>query len=466
MCPGQLAERRERMERAASFAARCASCLSRESRRLMRILSWIPSGVHLSPWAKREALLLSLLFLLNSFFFSAWPQLGQVAARPWLLLAWLYGLAMLVPLVWRDRAPVTVFIIQLVLTVAAWPFMPLYTPVVGIPVALYAVSVHCASSISLLALLACSVPIGLAAASTLRTRHPAEGIQVFISTSVVLLIVAVGAWSQGRVTGAIQRHLQHLEREREATRDAELLVTERRRIAREIHNTVSTAVTAIILQAGAARAADTDLARVRQALALIQTTAKQAMDELRGLLGLLKASDPTADPAGIGELGSQPGLADLNALLTKLRDTGMPVTTHVEGTSRNLDRSVDLAAYRIVQEGLTNALKYGGEDSNPCLRLVWETHSLLIQIDNEIHPAGAQRRETLACGHGLDGLREQAHAVGGDLHVGPHHTNGWRLAAALPLADTARSRSYAQPRDPAAPRDSSEERGDQGKVST
>jgi signal transduction histidine kinase len=228
-----------------------------------------------------------------------------------------------------------------------------------------------------------------------------------------------------------------------------------------VHNTVSTAVTVIVLQAaGASRVADTDLARVREALAHIQTTARQAMEELRRLLGLLKASDPAHEPTGIGD--PQPGLADLNALLDKLSDTGMPVTLYVEGAARSLDRSVDLAAYRIVQEGLTNALKYGGEDSNPCLRLIWDPHRLHIQIDNDISSDGVRRRQTLACGHGLDGLREQAQAVGGDLRAGPHHTNGWRVAATLPVADPVASPRCAPP---ATPRVSDEERRDKGKVS-
>ncbi|MGH3803787.1 MAG: hypothetical protein ACRDTD_27375, partial [Pseudonocardiaceae bacterium] len=95
--------------------------------------------------------------------------------------------------------------------------------------------------------------------------------------------------------------------------------------------------------------------------------------------------------AGIGELGPQPGLADLTGLLTALQTTGMPVIVHVEGTPRDLDPSVDLAAYRIVQEGLTNVLKHAGKNSNPRLRFVWETHSLLIQIDNDTNLAQAHR---------------------------------------------------------------------------
>jgi signal transduction histidine kinase len=420
----------------------------------MKSPGWIPSSIHMSPSTERDVLLIPTLFLLNSFVFSAWPQLGQIATKPWwLLLVWLYGLAMLVPLAWRDRAPVTVFIIQLVLTVAAWPIMPLYTPVVGIPVALYAVSVHRGRTISLLALLASFVPNWLAAAVAFRVQPTlAAGTIVFIASTVLLVIVAAGAWGGGRVTRSIRRQVQLLEREREATREAEVLATERRRIARELHDIVSHAVTAIVLQAaGAARVADTDFAQVTQALAHIETTAKQAMDELRRLLGVLDASDPDRDPGGIGELRAQPGLAtDLTALLSSLRDIGMPLTTHVEGTTHDLDRSVDLAAYRIVKEGLFNVLRHAGKDSNASLRLIWEPHRLLIQIDNDTNHAGAHRGQKPSLGRGLVGLREQAHAVGGWLHAGPHHKNGYRLTATLPRADTARSGSCAPPLVPSS----------------
>jgi signal transduction histidine kinase len=129
-----------------------------------------------------------------------------------------------------------------------------------------------------------------------------------------------------------------------------------------------------------------------------------------------------------------------------------------------LDRRVDLAAYRIVQEGMTNALKYGEEHSRPCLRLIWENHKLVIEIDNEIGPAARQLQPALGWGHGLDGLREKARAVGGDLRVGAHLANGWRLSATLPIADSAHSRRGAPPRDLPGPRASREGRQHRGKV--
>jgi signal transduction histidine kinase len=387
---------------------------------------------------KRDALLLPALYLLNCLFFSAWLQLSHVVTKPWLLLVWLYGLAVLVPLAWRDKAPATVFAIQCILTVAAWPFMPLYTPVVGIPVAVYALSVHRSRRISLLALLASFIPSALAAAVAFRVYPiPAQQLRSFVPNEVLLVIAAAGAWGAGRVTQASQRHVHDLEREQETARETEVLAAERRRIARELHDIVSHAVTLIVLQAaGAARVADTNLAQVKQSLTHIETAGKQVMAELRQLLRVLHASDPLSHSVGTSEFRPQPGLADLAGLLTSFQDTGMPVTVHIEGATRPLEPSVDLAAFRIVQEGLTNILKHTGRDSNPRLRLVWAAQSLLIQIHNDTNSAEAHQGLALSIGRGLVGLREQAHSVGGCLHT-EHHNGTYRLTATLPLADSA-----------------------------
>jgi signal transduction histidine kinase len=406
----------------------------------MKLPGWVPRSMHMPPSARWDAFLLPALFVLNSLFFSAWYQLAQVGTEPWLIFVWLYGLAMLVPLVWRNKAPLAVFASQWVLTVVAWPIMPLFTPVVGVPAALHAVAVHRSRKTSLLTLLASFIPLGLSDVTlgfrVYASSPPSLQLQVFITNAIILVIVTIGAWGAGRVTRNIHQHLQRLEGERETVREA--VTAERSRIARELHDIVSHAVTAIVLQAaGASRVANTNFAQVTQSLANIEATGKQAMAELRRLLGVLEASEPVDDDdEGIDDLGPQPGLADMTALLASLRDAGMPVTVHVEGTPRSLDPSIDLAAYRIVQEGLTNVLKHGGMDSHPQLRMVWEARNLIIQIDNDINNAAAHRGQALSVGRGLIGLRARAHAVGGRLHAGPHPNGGYRLNAALPLADT------------------------------
>lgn len=424
----------------------------------MKIPSWIPGSIHMPPSVKRDTLLLPALFIFNCFVYSAWVELGQVASRPWLLLVWLYGLFSLVPLAWREEAPVAVFATQWVLSVAAWPFMSHYIPVAGITVALYTVSVYRDRGVALLALAASFVPIGLDLAAELRLPHPGyDAYEVFFTNGVLLVLAAGWAWVLGRVTQANLRRVHELEREREATREAEVLAAERRRIARELHDIVSHAVTVIVLQAaGAARVAKTDLTQAIRSLTHIEAAGKQAMTELRRLLGVLEDSSPASDSTGVNEFKPQPGLADLPELLASLRDAGMPVTVHREGTPAELDPSIDLTAYRIVQEGLVNVLKHAGKDANPQLRLIWEPQSLHIQIDNDITVMKTHRATPLCGGRGLVGLRERAHAAGGTLHSGPHPQGGYRLTATIPLTTPGAS---------PLPRSASRSRVDQGKVS-
>jgi signal transduction histidine kinase len=420
----------------------------------MIIPGWMPRGIRWPPLTKLDTLLFSALFIFNCFVFSAWVELDQVVTKPWLLLVWLYGLVSLVPLAWRDEAPVTVFATQWVLTVAAWPFMSHYIPMAGITVALYSVAVHRDRRVSLLALLASSIPIGLDVAASYG-NHPGNHPYAAFFTNGVLLVAAAGwAWGLGRVTQTNYRHVRDLERERESAREADVLATERRRIARELHDIVSHAVTVIVLQAaGAARVATTDFNQVTRSLAHIETAGKQAMAELRRLLGVLEDSNSTHHAASISEFKPQPGLADLPELLTSLNDIGMPVTVHTEGTPHDLDPSIDLTAYRIVQEGLVNVLKHAGKDANPRLRLVWTDQGLLIQIDNDITVTRTPRGQPFSGGRGLVGLRERAHAAGGDLHARPHQ-GGYRLSAALPRATPAVS---------PVPRVASQDSGDQEK---
>jgi signal transduction histidine kinase len=301
------------------------------------------------------------------------------------------------------------------------------------PVALYAVSVRCAKRVSVLALLASFIPNGLVATVALRSyANPTERFRVFVSNIVILFIVAVWVWGMGRVAGAARRRVEQLERQRETVREA--VAGERRRIARELHDIVSHAVTVIVLQAaGALRISDTDRDRTKQALKHIEETGKQAMAELRRMLGVLKAGAPVASSVVEGDLEPQPGLNEMTGLLHALREAGLPVTVQTEGEPHSLDPSVDLAAYRIVQEGLTNVLKHGGKDPDPHLRLFWERDVLRIELDNEAALSEVGRRTEISLGVGLVGLRERAQAVGGSLRAARDADGRYRLAATLPL---------------------------------
>lgn len=406
----------------------------------MKIPSWITKRVQIPPSARWDTLLIPVFYVFNCFTFSGWSELGQVITKPWLIVIWLYGLAVLIPLVWRDRAPTTVLVSQWVLTVAAWPIMPHYVPVVGVPVALYAVAVHLRLKTSLIAVLTSFIVIELAATVAFRVGYSStEAVGAFVGNSVFLVTVTAAAWGAGRLIRANRRRVQQLEderqrleREQETAREA--VAAERKRIARELHDIVSHAVTVIVLQAaGAAQVVDSDSAQVTESLGHIEASGMQAMAELRRLLGVLDITDPPTRAVGAGELGPQPGLADVTKLMDSLRTVGLSVTVHTEGAAHELDPSVDLAAYRIIQEGLTNVLKHAGKDSNPRLRLAWDSHSLHIQINNDTNADHPDPR-MLSGGRGLMGLHERAYAVGGSLQAG-FHGNGYRLTATLPVTD-------------------------------
>lgn len=433
----------------------------------MKIPGRISKNAQIPPLAKWDAVLLLALFLFNFFNFSTWHHLFDAPAKPWLLLLWLYGLVGLLPLVWRNKEPIVVFATQWVLAVAAWPFMPEYTPVVGIPVALYAVSVYRSKKASLLALLASFIPSGLAAYSV-SFRVPGYTINgawvAFATNFAFFVLMAVGACILAHSIRVRRRRRQYLELEQEKLREVAALGHERSKIARELHDIVSHSVAVILLQAnGAACIADTDFARItdtdfiqiRRLLANITATGTRTMTELRHLLQVLEAGDAAHHGVGTSELKPQPGLADLTALLASLRATGMLVTVHVEGTPRDLDPSLDLTAYRIVQEGLINVLKHAGKDANPRLQLAWKPQSLLIQIDNDTNTAETSHKSTLSAGRGLAGLRERACVVGGKLNAG-HYKGGYRLIADLP---------FAPPEIPLGSGIRSQPYEDQGKVS-
>lgn len=421
----------------------------------MKFPDWLAKRVQSPPSVKWDVVLLSVLFVFNIFNFSSWLDLSRAAVDPWLLAPWLYGLAGLFPLLWRNRAPITIFVVQWLLAVAAWPFMPKYIPVVGIPVALYAVSFHRGRKASVPALVASFIPSALDAyAATFRVFYHSGDVVLLVSifNFVCLAAMTIGPWLLGDWIGVSQRHQQRLEREQKVAREAEVLTEERRKIAREMHDIVSHSVAVILLQAKAAayvadidfaQVTDNKFAQIKESLAHITTMGTQTMAELRRLLRVLETGDAAR------ELKPQPGLAELAALLSSLRAAGMSVTTHVEGTPQNLDPSVDLTAYRILQEGLINVLKHGGKDSNPCLRLIWKPQSLLIQIDNDIDLTEASCKLALSAGRGLVGLRERARAVGGNLNAGSYK-GGYRLIATLPFSTpeiSLDSDISSQPRD-------------------
>lgn len=200
---------------------------------------------------------------------------------------------------------------------------------------------------------------------------------------------------------------------------------ERARIAREIHDIVSHSVSVMVVQAAAAETVlASDPARAREPLLRIQETGREAMSELKRLLGLLRDSDEQL------VLVSAPSLAHLDALLGQIRQAGMPVRLDVRGEPRVLPPGVDLSAYRIIQEGLTNALRYAGP-AEACVSVTYGEDRVVLEILDDGQGDGYARHA--GAGHGLLGLRERVSVHGGELAAGPRPEGGYALQATLPL---------------------------------
>jgi signal transduction histidine kinase len=262
------------------------------------------------------------------------------------------------------------------------------------------------------------------------------GALAFVTISSITDAVAVAAagfgllltlciWYVGRLVRIRGERAAQLEREH-AAEARRAVVEERTRIARELHDVVAHRVSLMTVQAGAAKtvAAD-DPEGASQAMQAVETAGRQALDELRHLLGVLR---PEAEAEA---LGPQAGLADVPRLVEQLRAAGLDVTLTMDGEPADLPAPVDLSAYRIVQEALTNALKHAGPGARTEVRL----HTDDRGVDIEVLDDGRGATTLTGSGHGIIGMRERALLLGGRLDAGLRPGGGFQVVARLPVRD-------------------------------
>ncbi|KOU00002.1 histidine kinase [Streptomyces rimosus subsp. pseudoverticillatus] len=230
----------------------------------------------------------------------------------------------------------------------------------------------------------------------------------------------------------LEEKAARLEKERE-TQSRIAVAAERARIARELHDVVAHNVSVMVVQAdGAAYVLDASPEQAKQALETISGTGRQALAEMRRLLGVLR----TGEQPESGEYVPQPGVEQLADLIDQVRGAGLPVDFRVVGEPRPLPSSVELTAYRIVQEALTNTRKHGGPDVGATVRLSYQDGELDLLVEDD--GRGAQHELYTGggadgLGHGLIGMRERVGMVGGSLDAGPRPGGGFRISAVLPL---------------------------------
>jgi signal transduction histidine kinase len=206
---------------------------------------------------------------------------------------------------------------------------------------------------------------------------------------------------------------------------------ERARIARELHDVVTHNVSVMVIQAGAARKVlATAPDKASDALIAVEAGGRAAMAELRQVIGLLGIDGDNTDPHDGADLTPQPGLDQLESLVARVRDAGLPVELTVLGRVRPLSPGVELAAYRVVQESLTNTMKHA---SGAAAMVTVEHRDDALRI--EVVDTGGTPSESgrAGQGRGLIGLRERLAVYGGTLHAGPRLTGGYRVEAHIPV---------------------------------
>jgi signal transduction histidine kinase len=255
---------------------------------------------------------------------------------------------------------------------------------------------------------------------------PAPWQEAVIYGSIAMFV----AWYVGRRLRSRAERAARALRE-QAAEARRIVVEERTRIARELHDVVAHRVSLMTVQAGAARAVATaDLDGALRAMEAVEEAGRQALGELRHLLGVLR---PEAELDG---LGPQPGLADLPRLVEQIRGAGVEVSLSSDGASDGLPARVDLFAYRIVQEALTNVLKHAGPGASSEVRLGADRDGIVIEVLDDGHGEAAMSGSGPGTdgtrGHGIIGMRERALLLGGTLDTRPRPDGGFRVLAHLP----------------------------------
>ncbi len=318
-------------------------------------------------------------------------------------------------LAWRRRAPFVVLGVVMgsfgVLSVVAeLPVAVFVLPTTLL--AVYSVAAHASAELAVVGLALSLAMLGVSTAET-------DDATVTDLTAPALLFTV--AWIVGRNLRARRRREVLLDRDREV-REAAAAAEERARIARELHDIVAHRVSTVVIQAEAGLMTADEPERARQALESIRDSGRQALGELRRLLGLLEDGGAPVAP--------QPGLGGLDDLVEGARGAGLPVELHVDGDLAGLPPSTDLAAFRIVQEALTNALRHARTPTGVHL----ERHSdeLTVEIRNALAPASAGFDG--GAGRGLAGMRERVRVFGGTLAAGSRDGE-FVVRAVLPVDD-------------------------------
>jgi signal transduction histidine kinase len=324
------------------------------------------------------------------------------------------------PLFVRRRRPLLVLAVTTAATVLMLAIWGLYNPF-PVGVALYTVSDRCERRTSLLAGVAALVALVPPLGAHVGWSAPRELAGRLLGFAVAWL-VGDSVGTRRRYVAALEERAERLERE-QAAQAARAVAEEQARISRELHDVIAHNVSVMVVQAAAASDVfESRPDRAREALRNIEQTGRAALGELRRLLGSVR---------GVGDkYAPQPGLDRLGELTAQVRAAGLDVAVDVEGETRPLPASVDLSAYRVIQEALTNTLKHA-HASRAEVVLRYGPDELDVEIRDD--GIGARAATGNGKGQGLIGMRERLSLLGGTLRTGPSKDDGFAVSARFPL---------------------------------
>ncbi len=342
------------------------------------------------------------------------------------------NLVLTVPLIWRRTWPRAVFGFIALVAFCQWVAqVPIVPGDITVLIALYTVAAECTFRWGVAAALVTQF------GAVLEVRQEWDSWKSQKAPLLFLTCLVAGIWILGIHINTRRAYLHSLEEKAarlERERDTQVqiaMAAERARIARELHDVVAHNVSVIVVQAdGATYAIDTDAERAKRALETISLTGRQALSEMRRLLGVLREGDDA------GPYAPQPGLDQLSELVEHVRESGLPLEFEVSGEPRPVSAGLQLTMFRIVQEALTNTLKHGGAEATALVRLRYGPDAVEIVIADDGRGAAAPNDGD---GHGLVGMRERASMYGGTAEAAPLPGGGFQVVARLPLREGAKA---------------------------
>jgi signal transduction histidine kinase len=350
------------------------------------------------------------------------------------------AVGMTVPLAFRRRNPSAVFAVIAFVALLQWlAGISIRPEDLAILIASYTVAAHGKrwEAITATAVVLCGVVMAV-----LRW-HLEDVIPAFVAMSaaaVAALVLGDDLRTRRAYFAELEERADRLERERDAeTRAA--VAAERAAIAREMHDIVAHSLSVMVVQSDAATyAIDTDAVRAREVMETVTETGRQALDEMRHLLAVLR-------PTAAGDRAPQPGVKDLGELIDGVRKAGLEATFTVSGVSGSVGAGVELAVYRIVQEALTNTLKHAGHGARAQVGIQYAPRALTLVVTDD--GRGSASPPMGGAGHGIVGMGERAALYGGTLTAEPDPDGGFRVTATFPMAlSVVRPGEIAMPERP------------------